>query len=65
MLVDNGLDLKYALEHLETEDTIGDEGSKVAAKESLMDFQANANVTFLGIGKLDFLNYDNLFANSN
>lgn len=65
LLVDNGLDLKYALEHLETEDTIGDEGSKVAAKESLMDFQANANVTFLGIGKLDFLNYDNLFANSN
>lgn len=52
MLVDNGLDLQYALEHLETEDTFGTEGSNVPRKESLMDFQDNSNVTILGIGKL-------------
>lgn len=52
MLVDNGLDMQYALEHLETDDTAGSQGSRQPGSESLMDLQANGNVTYLGIGNL-------------
>lgn len=40
MLVDNGLDLQYALEHLESEQPFGD----------MNPFGNEGNVTVLGVG---------------
>lgn len=46
MLVDNGLDLQYAIEHLESEEPFIDMNS-----QNGNPFGNIGNVTFLGIGK--------------